>query len=131
MSARRCEREAKEKLSKSLNWETIINNPNQSIEIPIDNPFTDELKHFKKLVEEENLNKLIDRYPARESGAFEVIAKSLRCLNKKDYERRVITQIRRDNELAEKLKKRIGPLSLRLDQVEDPETKEIVEKVSE
>ena len=46
-------------------------------------------------------------------------------------ERRVITQIRRDNELAEKLKKRIGPLSLRLDQVEDPETKEIVEKVSE
>ena len=131
MSARRCERQVKEKLSKSLNWETIIENPNQSIEIPIDNPFTDELKHFNKLVEEENLNKLIDRYPARESGAFEIIAKSLRCLNKKDYERRVITQIRWNNELVEKLKKRIGLLSSRLDQIEDPETIEIVEKVSE
>ena len=131
MSARRCERQVKEKLSKSLNWKTIIENPNQSIEIPIDNPFTDELKHFNKLVEEENLNKLIDRYPARESGAFKIIAKSLRCPNKKDYEQRVITQIRQDNELAEKLKKRIGPLSLRLDQIENPETIEIVEKVSE
>ena len=47
----------------------------------------------------------------RESGAFELIAKSLRCPNKKDYERRVITQIRRDKELVEKLKKHIGPLS--------------------
>ena len=122
MTARRCERQVKEKLSKSLNWEMIIDNPTQSIKISINNPFTDELKHFNKLVEEENLNELIDRYPARESGAFEIIAKSLRCLKKKDYERRVITQIQGDNELAEKLKKRIGPLSSRLDQIEDPET---------
>ena len=53
------------------------------MKIPIDNPFSDELKHFNKLVEEENLNKLIDRYPARESGAFEIIAKSLRCPTQK------------------------------------------------
>ena len=111
MTARRCERQVKETMSKNLNWETIIDNPTQPIEISINNPFTDELKHFNKLIKEENLDKLVGRYSVRESGAFELIAKSLRCPNKKDYERRVITQIRRDKELVEKLKKHIGPLS--------------------
>ena len=131
MSARRCERQVKESMSKSLNWESIIDNPTQAIEISIDNPFSDEHQHFEKLVEEENLDKLIDRYPVDESGAFKKIAESLRCLNKKDYEQRVITQVRWDNELAEKLKKRIGPLSSRLEQIEDLETVETVEKDSE
>ena len=111
MAARRCERQVKETLSKIPNWESIMENPTQSIEISINSPFPNELNHFNKLVEEGNLDKLVARYPVRESCAFETIAKSLRCPNKKDYERMVITQIRRDNELAEKLKKHIGPLS--------------------
>ncbi len=111
MTARRCERQVKETISKSLNWEIIKDNPNQSINIPINNPFTDELKHFNQLINEGNLDQLIDRYPVRDSGALKKIAESLSCPNRKNYERRVITQIRRNNELAEKLKKRIGPLS--------------------
>ena len=79
-------------------------------------PYLQELDHFNKLVENGELDQLIARYPARESPAFETIARSLKCLNKMDYERMVIARIRQDNELVEKLKKRIGPLSEALEQ---------------
>ena len=111
MTARRCERQVKETMSKSLNWKMIMDNPTQDIQVSTDNPFKDELDNFKKLIEQGDLDKLIARYPVRESCAFEMIVQSLRCRNQEDYERMVITQIRRDNELAEKLKKRIEPLS--------------------
>ncbi len=122
MAARRCERQVKESMSKSLNWEMIRDNPTQDIQVSTDNPFTDELCNFNKLIEQEDLDKLIARYPVRESCAFEMIAQSLRCRNKEDYERMVTTQIRHDNELAEKIKKRVGPLSSRLDQIENLKT---------
>lgn len=111
MTARRCERQVKEIMSKSLNWEMIMDRPTQGIQVSIDNPFTDELDNFNKLIEQGNLDKLIARYPVRESCAFEMIAQSLRCRNKEDYERMLVTQIQKNHELAEKLKKRIGPLS--------------------
>jgi ABC-type lipoprotein export system ATPase subunit len=111
MVARKCERHAKETLSKELNWKTIMDNQSQFIEVSINNPFTDELNNFNKLVEDGNLDKLIARYPVRESCAFATVANALKCQHKNDYERMVITQIPQDNELAKKLKKRIGPLS--------------------
>ena len=56
--------------------------------------------------------------PLHKSCTFTTIAKTLRCRDKSDYERMVFVQIQRDGELAEKLKKRIGPLSETLDQTE-------------
>ena len=133
MAAKRCKQQIQEStLSKLPSWKSIKDNSIQSFSIPIDTQlYSKELTRFNKLVDEENLDQLIARYPARQSCAFETIARSLVCKNKTDYERIVINLIRRDDELAEKLKKRIGPLSSRLEQIEDPETKEIVEKVTE
>lgn len=124
MAAKRCIRQIQEStLSKIPNWESIKNNSIQSFCIPIDSElYSKELAHFNKLVDEENLDKLIARYPVRQSCALETIARSLVCKNRTDYERIVINLIQRDNELAEKLKKRIGPLASRLDQIENPET---------
>lgn len=124
MAAKRCIRQIQEStLSKIPNWESIKNNSIQSFCIPIDSElYSKELAHFNKLVDEENLDKLIARYPVRQSCALETIARSLVCKNRTDYERIVINLIQHDNELAEKLKKRIGPLASRLDQIENPET---------
>ena len=121
MAAKRCERQIQElTLSKIPNWESIKDNSIQSFSIPIDPQlYSKELSHFNKLVDEENLDQLIARYPARQSCAFETIARSLVCKNRTDYERIVINLIRGDDELAEKLKKRIGPLSEKLDQIEN------------
>ena len=121
MAAKRCKRQIQElTLSKIPNWESIKDDSIQSFCIPIDSQlYSKELNRFNKLVDEENLNKLIARYPVRQSCAFETIARSLVCKNRTDYERIVINLIRRDNELAEKLKKRIGPLSEKLDEAEN------------
>ena len=123
MAAKRCERQIQELiLSKIPNWKSIKDNSIQSFCIPIDSQLhSKELTYFNKLAAEENLDKLIARYPVRQSCAFETIARSLVCKNKTDYEKIVINLIRRDEGLAEKLKKLIGPLSSRLDQIENPE----------
>lgn len=117
MVARRCERRTRELLlSKLPDWKSLKANPSQKICISADSPYLEEINHFNKLVENGKLDQLIARYPVRESSAFETIARSLKCLNKMDYERMVIARIRQDNELVEKLKKRIGPLSKALEQ---------------
>ena len=113
MAAKRCGRKIQEStLSKIPNWKSIKDNPNQSFCISIDSqPYSEELTRFNKLVDEEKLDQLIARYSVRESCALEMIARSLECKNRTDYERIVINLIRRDEGLAEKLKKCIGPLS--------------------
>ena len=117
MVARRCERRTRELLlSKIPDWKSLKANPSQKICVSADSPYLEELDHFNKLVENRELDRLVARYPARESPAFETIARSLKCLNKMDYERMVVARIRQDSELVKKLKKRIGPLSEALDQ---------------
>ena len=123
MAARRCERRIQElALSKLPNWQSIMANSTQPICIPIDLtiPYAEELKHFTKLVKTENLDQLFARYPLRESRAFANIAATLRCPHKSDYERMVVAQVKRNNTLAQKLKKRINPLAEALDQAENP-----------
>ena len=124
MAARRCERKIQQSaLSKIPNWKSIKDDSIQPLCISIDTQlYSEELTRFNKLADEENLDKLIARYPVRQSCALETIARSLVCKNRTDYERIVINLIRRDNELAEKLRKRIGPLSEKLDGVENLET---------
>jgi len=117
MAAKRCIRKIQKlTLSEMPHWKSIKDNPNQSFCISIDSqPYSEELNRFNKLVNEENLDQLIVRYPVRQSCALETIARSLKCTNKRDYEKIFINLIRRDDKLAEKLKERIGPLSSRLE----------------
>ena len=124
MAARRCERKIHQLLlQQAPNSESIKDNPVQQICVSVDSPYLEELNLFNELVENRELDRLIARYPVRESSVFATIAKALKCRHKNDYERMVIAQIRRDNGLAQKLKERIGPLSIILDQVGKPETK--------
>ena len=124
MAARMCERQIRKlTLSKVPDWQSIMDNPTQSISIPIDPQlYSEELDRFNKFVNEGDIDRLVARYPLHKSCAFTTIATTLRCRDKSDYERMVLVQIQRDDELAEKLKKRIGLLSSRLDQVEGLET---------
>ena len=118
MAARMCERQIQKfALSKIPDWRSIMDNPTQKICVPIDSQlYANELNRFNNLVDEGKLDQLVSRYPLHKSCAFTSIAKTLRCGDKSDYERMVLVQIQHDDELAEKLKKRIGPLSEALDQ---------------
>ena len=121
MVAWRCERQARELfLSKIPNWKLIRSNPTQPICVSIDLLYCDELNWFNKLVKEEDLDQLVARYPLKDSPVFQEIAIALRCRDRNDYQRMVITLIRNDNQLAQALKSRIGQLAEALDSAEDP-----------
>ncbi|MXY99685.1 DUF4435 domain-containing protein [Candidatus Poribacteria bacterium] len=120
MAMRKCERQIHKRiLSQIPNRKLIMANPTQSISVSIDSPYPDEFNHFNELVDEGNLDQLIARYRVHKSNALEILARTLGCQNKRDYEKMVRVQIRDDNELAGKLKERIGPLSTILDQAEN------------
>ena len=117
MVARRCERQIRERLlAKVPNLKKIQDNPVQSICVSVDSPYCQELKRYNNLVEEGKWDKLVARYPLRETGVFGIIATNLRCCDRSDYEKMVIARIRNDEELAKALKNRLGPLAKRLDQ---------------
>ncbi len=124
MAARMCERKIQNLVvSKVPDWESIRDNPLQSISIPIDSQFySEELNHFNKLIEEEDLDQLVARYPVHKSDALATIAKALKCHGKNDYQQIVLAQVQKDGQLACKLKERIGPLSETLESAENPQT---------
>ena len=117
MAARRCERQVRQTaLPQIPGWQSILDNPNQTISVPIDlQPYFDELSCFNKLVDDENWDQLITRYPLHKSPIFGEIAKKLKCPDKYDYQDRVRYLTKHDGELAKKLKVRIGQLSKVLD----------------
>jgi len=110
MAVRRCERRVRDAiLQKIPDRECIKAKP--KFDISVDSPYQDELDCFNKLVSEKRLDDIVARYPLRESGAFEAIVKVLELKSRKTYGQTLISRIRDDEDLAESLKKRIGPLS--------------------
>ena len=117
MAARRCERQVrKDAISQIPGWQSILNDPNQKTSVPIDlQPYSKELSCFNKLVDAENWDQLIARYPLHKSTILGKIATTLKCVNQNDYESRVRVLVKQDPKLAKKLKDRISQLSEVLD----------------
>ena len=117
MAARRSERLVCNRFAARLpDWKEIKATSGQlTINKPIENPFQDELDLFNNLNEAGDMDSLIKRYPLRESGVFNSIAKALECGSRENYERMVVARVRDDESLAHKLKERIGPLAELLD----------------
>ena len=112
MAARRCERRVRNQLFASLpDWKAIQINETSTINLCLDSPYSDELIRFRKLVSEQRLDELIAHYPLRESPIFDIIAKSLECHNRWNYQRMVLARVRDNQNLSSKLKARINPLS--------------------
>ena len=69
---------------------------------------------FSHLLRTQEFDQLIARYPLRESGVFDTIARALEFKKKELYWQTLIARIQSDEILAGKLRERIGPLSLAL-----------------
>ena len=117
MAARRSERVVYDRFVVHLpDWKEIRTAGEQlKISEPIDNPYEGELNRINGLVESEDLDGLIARYPFRESSVFERIVTALGCRSQADYERMVIARVGDDANLTESLKRRIRPLAELLD----------------
>ena len=117
MAARRSERLVYNRFATHVpDWKEIRAAGEQlTISEPIENPYQGELNRFNALVESEDLDGLIARYPLRESSVFEKITTTLRCTDQADYERMVVARVRDDVNLTDNLKMHIRPLAELLD----------------
>ena len=118
MSARKCKSRLRTKILSHLpDCNEIQTAKDPKVSVRVDSGYADELSRFKKLVDEKKLDDLIARYPFRKSRVFDAIAKALRCPGKKEYERMVLSMVRKDQnqDLTQAIRKRIGPLADKLE----------------
>ena len=112
MAARRCERRIRREYQSSLpNWRSISENVKHLVCIDTEKPYAEELCRFRSLREAEDIEKIIARYPVRESAVIDKIVGAF-DLSREKYEKTLLSRIRTDTGLAEKIRRRIGPLSL-------------------
>ena len=114
MAARLCERDVREQIRTQMpDWKAIMNGAQVSIQVGTDERFREELSYFRKLLEEEDIEQIVNRYPVRESDALGEIAKQF-SLSKANYEKTLLSRVRNDGELSEQLRRRVGSLSTAL-----------------
>ena len=111
MAARRAERIVRTEVLSSLpSWKSIQSHLERDISVTVSSPLRDEMRRYRQLVAEGDLDGLVARYPIRESGALGLIAQELRCQNRGDYCRMVVSLIRRTDSLRAKLRSRVDAL---------------------
>ena len=115
LAARRCERIVRAKYQSMLpNWKSIVDRSDHPISVDSEEPYNEELRRFRELLETKDIEKLIARYPVRESDAIDRIAGAF-DLSREKYEKTLLERVKTDTRLAEKIRQRIGPLSLILE----------------
>lgn len=115
MAARRCERRARNAvLSCVPSWRAIQAETEAGITIRVENPYAEELSHVESLVQSGALDDLVARYPLRESRVFDVVADCLMLQNRRAYERAVLVRVEEDEEVARRLRGRVGALAAAL-----------------
>lgn len=116
MAARRCEIQIRNRmLAEAPDWKKLQKDGDPKICVRIKSPYADEVKRFKTLVDNEDLDGLVSSYPLRESGVFCEIARALECASEENYRKVVLSRMRSGGKkLLRRLRDRVGPLSVRL-----------------
>ena len=113
MAARRCERRMRDTaLSQLPDWKAIRSAPGPTtIDLHVPSAFANEVAWFRRLLESEDFDALVARYPLRETGALSAIAKALKCASMRDYEHMVVVRTAKDDALATALTSRLQRLA--------------------
>ena len=112
MAARRCERIVRAKYQSRLpNWRSIIDQTDHSVSVDSKDLYDEELRRFRNFREDEDVERIVARYPVRESDVLDGIVGAF-SLARDSYRRTLLARVRSDSGLAENIRDRIGPLSL-------------------
>ena len=108
--ARRCERLVRNQVLEQLPSADKLKDDGDEIVIRLPSPVADEIAEYQRLLAAGDQDGILGRYPARESGALNAIATSLRFANRKDYEEAFLTCVTKDDTAKEKLRQYLDPL---------------------
>ena len=97
--------------------EEIQTNCPVNISIDVEQLRTTEEKDFDTLVQTSNLERLLQRYPVRESGALDKTAKTIGFADKKTYESAVHTLLHDDSDALEYFRSMFGQLLIEINAV--------------
>ena len=121
MAARLCERKVREELQSQMpDWKNISSNPSHTITLNTGKWHQEGISCFENLLADKDLEKIIARYPVRESGILGSIASAFE-LNRKNYQDTLIGRVRTDADLVVKLKQLIQPLADALTEITNVE----------
>lgn len=87
-----------------------ISSDNIVINVPVADIKSRECQFFDQMVENNDWNGLVARYPMRESGAFEQIAKNLQIINRSVYTTMVLSMLSEDDDIVVILRQLLGDL---------------------
>jgi hypothetical protein len=117
LASRIAERQLRDKIMQEMpTREQISNGSVLRIELSFESPYVRELAFLTQMVERKELEKIISRYPIRESRVLTTLAKSLHFSGRTDYERAVLQAVRTDGALRSKIKSKLGSLAYRLEE---------------
>lgn len=112
MASLLCVRKVKEQfLSQMPDRNLIKGNPSAVITLSVTSPYDAETNTFKELLNKQELDAIVARYPIRQSPVPNEIAKALSLRHQNDYERNVLARVQGSQDLADKLRQRVGILT--------------------
>ena len=109
LAARRCERLVRQQIQLP-NWKNILDKNPFAVRLDTATLHQEELDIFNDLLVARDLEGIIARYPIRDTEAIEAIVRPLR-LNRHTYCKTLLSRIRQNPDLADKLRSRVEPLS--------------------
>jgi hypothetical protein len=110
MCARVCERKIGAKL-KAPTWKDIQSGGVFTHEITLDTVLSEEKAHFDSLITAKDTEKLVGRYPVRQTEALTEVAKKLKFETREDYEGAVIKLLCDNQELRAQIRTSLGNLT--------------------
>ena len=112
MAAKLCAQHTSAQIDKRKPKEEDIRiNHGATEDIKVETGYKDELARYKRALAEGDFGSLVARYPLKSTNVFQPIAKKLHYNNREDYESAVVNRVRKDNDLAESLKRQLGGLA--------------------
>ena len=116
LASRLAERQMRDQLLSEIpTRQQLMEQTVNDLNITFKSPYPDELTRLTVLVDTSDIHGIVSRYPVRESGVLDSIAKGLRFNNRDDYERAVLRRVGLDANLRDALKQKLGNLALQLE----------------
>ncbi len=109
LAARICERRVRNQVELPT-WKNILHSETYSVKLDTKTSYQEELDLISGLLASNDLEEILVRYPIRHSEVIDEIVKPLQ-LSRKNYRKTLLSRIRGDPELADRLRNPIEPLA--------------------
>ena len=116
LASRVAERQMRDKLLSEIpTRQQLMEQIGGDLNVAVKSPYPDELARLIALADMSDIHGIVSRYPVRESGVLDGIAKGLRFNNRDDYERALLRRVGVDADLRKALKQKLGKLAPQLE----------------